>query len=274
MAASLNTNGVLYGDSTQQNTAFLGQNYQAFGSSGTFTVPTGITKIMVQVWAGGGGGRGVNSPGQVGSGGGVCGFGAAIITGLTPGGSITVTVGAGGAGGNGANGSTGGTSSFGTYVSCTGGVGGSAVSGVPRALPGAATFSGVAQILAKTNYVLNQPSTTLYSLASPQPSVSWGGGQDGTQGFYDACGSAYPGGGGGGGYGGGGGGGTNSSQNGTGLGGPAYGGGVSGASAPSITRVGGNGGGNGIASNGGAGATGSTYGGGGGGGGGFVLVTW
>lgn len=276
MAITVTGTQITFNDLTVQTTAFTGgsyagPNFQAFGTSGTFTVPSGITRLEVYVWAGGGGGRGVNTVGQVGGDGGICGFGAASITGLTPGGSISVTVGAGGAGGNGANGSTGGTSSFGTYISCTGGVGGTLSS--TRSLPGAATFSGVAQTLAKNNYVLNQPSTSAYTIVAPAPSVSMGGGENGTTGLYDGCASTYPGGGGGGGYGGGGGGGSNGTQNATGLGGPAYGGGVNGASATAV-RTGGNGGGNGIASNGGAGAAGSTFGGGGGGGGGFVLVTW
>lgn len=75
---------------------------QVFSTSGTFTVPTGIDKIRVLVVGGGG-------SGSYGGGG---GGGAAIktITGLTPGATITVTVGG-----------TGGTSSFGSYASATGG---------------------------------------------------------------------------------------------------------------------------------------------------------
>lgn len=275
---SITSTGITFPDATTQTTAatggggsYVGSNYQAFGSSGTFTVPSGITKIVVQVWAGGGGGRGVNSTGQFGQTGGICGFGMAVITGLTPGGTIAVTVGGGGAGGDGANGSTGGTSSFGTYISCTGGAGGDISI---RALPGTATFSGVAQILVKNNYKTHIGAPTQYSYSTPQPSITLGGGENGQNGFGDSCSSAYNGGGGGGGYGGGGGGGTNGTNGPiTGLGGNALGGGVDGTNS-TVARVGGNGGGNGIASNGGAGATGTIYGGGGGGGGGFVIVFW
>jgi hypothetical protein len=84
----------------------------------TFTVPTGITKVKVTVVGGGGGGSNliggcVSIPG---GGGGAGGTAIEIISGLTPGGTVSVTVGAGGAAA-----SAGGTSSFGAYCSATGG---------------------------------------------------------------------------------------------------------------------------------------------------------
>jgi len=271
MATTVGGTSITFNDTTVQSTAFLGQSYQAFGSSGTFTVPTGITRIMVQVWAGGGGGGSPGSSGQIGGLGGYGGFGAAIITGLTPGGTVSVTVGSGGAGGNQTAGSAGGTSSFGSYISCTGGTAGAQTGGA-TALPGTATFSGVAQVLNKINYV---GSASSYLQQSVAVMAGNGGGANGNVGYSDSCGSIYPGGGGGGGYGGGGGGGTPLVTPAApfGFGGPAFGGGVSGTTASGL-RTSGAGGGNGIASNGGAGVTPSTYGGGGGGGGGFVLVTW
>ena len=102
-------------------------NIQVFTSSGTFTVPAGITKVKVTVIGGGGGGGG-----SQGSGGGAGGASIEIISGLTPGNTVTVTVGTGGAGGpsSGAtDGVAGGTSSFGAFCSATGGSGGSVSSG-------------------------------------------------------------------------------------------------------------------------------------------------
>jgi len=88
---------------------------QAFTSSGTFTVPAGVTKVKVTVVGGGAGGRtATNSTPQGGGGSG--GASIKVITGLTPAGTVTVTVGTGGA----AN-TDGVTSSFGAYCSATGG---------------------------------------------------------------------------------------------------------------------------------------------------------
>jgi len=95
-------------------------NMQVFTSSGTFTVPAGITKVKATVVGGGGGGSAL-SGGAAGAG----GTAIEIISGLTPGGTVAVTVGGGGAGGStgGSAGGTGGTSSFGAFCSATGGVG-------------------------------------------------------------------------------------------------------------------------------------------------------
>lgn len=91
-------------------------------TSGTFTVPAGVTKIKVIVTGGGGGG----SPGngqdlnRGGGGGGTC---IKYIS-VTPGQQIPFVVGAGGAESGNFNygiGYPGGTSSFGNYCSATGG---------------------------------------------------------------------------------------------------------------------------------------------------------
>jgi len=102
-----------------------------YTASGTFTVPAGVTKVMVEVFSGGGGAAaGCNSclPGSYpegGTGGGGGGYCRAMVT-VTPGASMAVTVGAGGNGGfgDGANGSAGGTSSFGGLVVVQGGAAG------------------------------------------------------------------------------------------------------------------------------------------------------
>lgn len=94
-------------------------NMQVFTSSGSFTVPSGITKIEVELCGGGRGGSGVvgTNTGAAGHGG---GFGKGVFT-ATAGSTHAVTVGAGGAGGGTAGGAAGGTSSFGTLISATGG---------------------------------------------------------------------------------------------------------------------------------------------------------
>jgi hypothetical protein len=114
----LTSNGTTW---TSAAPAVIGARSQIFTSSGTFTVPTGVTAVKVTVVGGGGMGSSVSNY-QAGGGGG--GGGAAVewITGLTPAGTVTVTVGAGGTTGS----TTGGTSSFGSYVSASGGSGGTA----------------------------------------------------------------------------------------------------------------------------------------------------
>ena len=84
---------------------------QNFTSSGTFTVPTGVTSIAVVVVGGGGGGGGSEDSDETGGGGG--GGALAYVNNLsvTAGESLTVTVGSGGNGGNGdSGGSSGGFS--------------------------------------------------------------------------------------------------------------------------------------------------------------------
>ena len=125
---------------------YAGASAEVFTASGTFTIPTGITRVKVTIVGGGGGGGGsLNGgccdPDYDGGGGG--GGGAAVkwLTSLTPGNTLTVTRGAGGTGGNssGTGGTSGGTSSVAsgtetiTTVSATGGAVGSGSSGDPGA---------------------------------------------------------------------------------------------------------------------------------------------
>jgi hypothetical protein len=91
----------------------------------TWTVPTGVTSCYVKVMGGGGAGGGGNNVLAMGYGGGGGGASERYVTGLTPGSTVTVTVGGGGAGVSGASGNSGGSSSFGAYCSATGGTGGS-----------------------------------------------------------------------------------------------------------------------------------------------------
>lgn len=105
---------------------------QVFTSSGTFTIPSGVTVIKVTAVGGGGGGGGANTQNSAGGGGGG-GTAIKLLTGLTPGNTLTVSVGSAGAGGSvsGSNGSTGGTSQVSsgtqtiTTIQALGGSGGS-----------------------------------------------------------------------------------------------------------------------------------------------------
>ena len=134
---------------TSQVVAMLGvptssvANMAVFNASGTWTIPAGVTKCKVIVTGGGGGGFGAGIGGN-GASGGAGGTAIKIITGLTPGGTVSVTVGGGGPSGyvGGPTPSGGGTSSFGAYCSATGGLPGSA--GSPT---GGTGFSGTLNII-------------------------------------------------------------------------------------------------------------------------------
>lgn len=109
------------------------QSFTSTGSS-TFSVPTGLTAVEVLVVAGGGGGGGATGF-EVGGGGGAGGLIYSPATPVTPGGSVSVTVGSGGTGAP--NQSTqppntsgsiapgkGSNSSFGPITATGGGIGG------------------------------------------------------------------------------------------------------------------------------------------------------
>lgn len=225
----------------------VGISQQLFLGSGTFVVPAGVTAVYATVIGGGGGGQGGAIGGFIG---GSSTSQTVLVTGLTPGASIPVTVGAGGAGGNSSsNGTTGGTSSFGSYVSVTGGSGGGII--------------GAASTL--TSSYIKQGTPVIGSAGQSGPGDE----------------SNIGGGGGGAGWSSGGGGGTGPFNSGFAVGGVAYNGsaGLAGTTASSLNGgAGGAGGSNPGGASGGAGGTGGSGfgngGGGGGGGAGAVLLRW
>jgi hypothetical protein len=134
-AATITVNAQGHITSASNGAAAVGIRSQVFTSSGTFTIPTGITSLKVTVIGGGGGGGGGTSDGAgsggIGGSGGTSGGAIRYLTGLTSGLTLAVTVGAGGtAGGGGGTGGAGGTSSIAsgtqtiTTTSCPGGTAG------------------------------------------------------------------------------------------------------------------------------------------------------
>ena len=79
-------------------------NFQVFDATGIFTVPAGVTKIMVECWGAGGGTGPISGFAKGGDG----GYGKSIFT-VTPGSTYPVSIGLGALGG-------GGASSFGTNM--------------------------------------------------------------------------------------------------------------------------------------------------------------
>jgi hypothetical protein len=90
-----------------------------FNSSQNWTVPAGVTSVEVLVVAGGGGGGPGDNGNSGGGGGGAGGVSYSASTAVTPGASISVTVGTGGV-----QLTKGGNSSFGSLLSAEGGGGG------------------------------------------------------------------------------------------------------------------------------------------------------
>jgi len=113
------------------------QTSQTFSSSGTFTVPAGVTVIKVECWGGGGAGgeANTNTNGKGGGGGGAYASSIQTVIPLNP---YAVTVGAGGTAPNQTTASTpGGSSSFSTLVIALGGTNGANNNDANSAIGGA-----------------------------------------------------------------------------------------------------------------------------------------
>lgn len=108
---------------SKQSVEKFGVKPELFLASGTYNVPTGVTKVLVEVCGAGGGGGG--GRGGAGAGGGGAGAWIQAEVTVTGGGSETITLGAAGTGGIlNVSGTAGAASTFGTKVTAGGGGGG------------------------------------------------------------------------------------------------------------------------------------------------------
>lgn len=171
-------------------------HFQVFDANATFTVPAGITQVMIEAWgAGGGGGYSDNSNPKPGGGGG--GYGK-IVANVAPGDVLTVTVGTAGTGGAFApsDGTSGGTSKVvnpasQTLITANGG-GGSAAGGTG----GTATSFGTTSVVPYSmTYIGGDSYYSNLSGGSAAGANAAGGGGQGASRFGTSAGKA-PGGGG------------------------------------------------------------------------------
>jgi len=113
-----------------QTLPIVSVKHQTFSTSGTYTPSTGMSYCIVECVGGGGAGGGTPSTSgsqiAVGGTGGAGGYSRGIYSSATIGASQSVTIGSGGTGVSASTGNTGGTTSFGSLITCNGGVGGGA----------------------------------------------------------------------------------------------------------------------------------------------------
>lgn len=237
--ARMDANGIT--SDSFPNTGVLPQlKQETFTSSGTFNVPLDVSNVIVTGCGGGGGGGAGGNSTAAAAGGGAGGSGSYIqqfMSSVTPGGSVSITIGAGGsagvpgvgAGATGGNGGAGGNSFFGG-IAFRGGVGGNGGNQTGIGTGGAAVGLWSASV---RNTISGGGGPNATAGANGESShISVGGGQGSSGGV------------GGGGGGGGGGAGIDSNTQGNGgAGGFSGGNGGSGLSAVSFGGGGGGGGG-------------------------------
>lgn len=196
MASSLNGTGVTFSDSTSQASARVGPRITAYttSGSGTFTIPAGITALKITVIGGGSGSGAATACCGDGTQGGHGGMAVSWLTGLTPGATLSYTVGAGSAGSSSVNTSAGGTSSVSSgsqaisTISATGGVGASvAYARAGRGGSGSGgTFNFTASQHVRLNYVsvytVGSPGT--FANAQPQNAINGNTNSTGQPGLY------------------------------------------------------------------------------------------
>lgn len=162
---------------------------QVFTSNGTFTAPTGVTKVYITLQAGGGGGGGGRDTNQAGGGGGAAGRHILRYPyTVTPASGYAVVIGAAGAAGThgdpGTNGGTGGDSSFDSTVVVKGGTGGD---------KGTSGTAGSGGVLAATSYDGEDGVQLVAAGANTILDVTKNGGDGGDgDGTYGGAGGSSP----------------------------------------------------------------------------------
>lgn len=159
----------------------IGASPYTVPSTGTYTIPAGVTSITVDCWGGGGGGGGVGSSANDSRGGGGGGGACSTITfAVTPGTVFNIDIGAGGSAGSnsGGNGGTGGTSRMyigaTIYASASGGAGGQGKNNGTAGTGGAGGSTGLGTVRSGGNGIAGDPAIGSYDFGGS------GGGGAGT----------------------------------------------------------------------------------------------
>jgi hypothetical protein len=165
---------------------------QVFTSSGTWTKPAGITKVIVEVQ--GAGGSGAKLAGSYVSAGAAGGYAKKIID-VSSISSSTITIGSGGAGVTSGNGNNGGSSiwSDGTNtITCGGGSGGDGTTTYYSKVGGTATGGDINIPGADSNYGRNAGRDSMFGFGGPDSdsSANFTGGSSPNARGYGAGGSA------------------------------------------------------------------------------------
>jgi hypothetical protein len=111
-------------------------------SGSSWSVPTGVTNVNVTCVGAGGAGGGLSSSTYTQVPDGLGGQILSRLLSVTPGGTVSYSIGAGGTGSGGSNGGAGGTTSFGS-VSASGGLGGQIPAGGAGAKTGPSAQAGL-----------------------------------------------------------------------------------------------------------------------------------
>lgn len=174
------------------------RTYLNAASPATWTKPTGLKYVIVEVQAAGGGGGGTTANDEACGGGGAGGYAKKLITSATLGATETVTIGANGTAGagGGGDGGNGGDVSFGTLVTATGGVGGSG-NGTPTGGAGGSGASGDFNCAGGDGQIGFVSGTASANLGGQGGSAVLGGGGKGGRSLAGSAGKSYGGGGGG-----------------------------------------------------------------------------
>ncbi len=164
----------------------LVHTYNVADSPATWSKPTGLQFVTVQLWAGGGSGGSGAANGGGGGGGGA--YNTITIPASSLGNTETVTIGAGGTASTNADGKIGGNSSFGSHMTVYGGGGGGKGSGSGG---GGGGGGGIGSVGSNSTSATDAAGGSPIGGAAASNSIFGGGGGAGGQSVWGGAGGAH-----------------------------------------------------------------------------------